>query len=288
MDWAAGGAFVVGTGLDASRGNLLDGTPCWIELVTTNVDKACEFYAGLFGWEYETHHDPRAGLHVIAAHEGFPVASIRDSADGRSQWRLFLAAADSARTAAEAGKLGAQIIVPRSRVPELGVKLVLTSPAGDEFGLLEPDPSWQFDVGLPGTLVWAELVTIKAQTADHFYAELFGYTAEQFGTEHRTGYEVWYLDEDSVLARVSMIREHMSAEARPHWLLYLGVDEEVGTDELVHRVVALDGRIRVDPYDSSLGRVAVLRDPTGARFAIVDPSQASEYGTAGNDDPYDD
>ncbi|MEV0696959.1 VOC family protein [Saccharopolyspora sp. NPDC050389] len=278
----------MGTGSDAPRENLRAGTPCWIELVTTDVDKACEFYAGLFGWEYETHRDPRAGLHVIALQEGFPVASIREAADGRSQWRLFLATENSSATAAAAGRLGAQIIVPRSRVPELGVKLVLTSPADDEFGLLEPDEGWQFDVGLPGTLVWAELVTIKAQTADHFYGELFGYTEEQFGTEHRTGYAVWYLDDESMLARVSMIREHMSDHARPHWLLYLGVDEAVGTDDVVHRALALDGRVRVDPYDSSLGRVAVLRDPTGARFALVDPSQASEYGTAANDDPYDD
>ncbi|MBB5159580.1 VOC family protein [Saccharopolyspora phatthalungensis] len=256
--------------------------------MTTDVGVACEFYSGLFGWDYESHDDPRAGLHVIAFHEGFPVASIRESGDGRSRWRLFLAAEDSAATAAEAGKLGGQIVVPRSRVSGLGVKLVLSTPADDEFGLLEPDEAWQFDVGLPGTLVWAELVTIKAQTADHFYGELFGYSAEQFGTEHRTGYAVWYLDGESVLARVSMIREHITTGTRPHWLVYLGVDESVGTDELVHTAIALDGRVRVDPYDSSLGRVAVLRDPTGARFAVVDPSQAAEYGSAGNDDPYDD
>ncbi|WP_229680438.1 VOC family protein [Saccharopolyspora thermophila] len=274
--------------VDPGRWDVAEGTPCLIELVTTDVGAACEFYAGLFGWEYEAHDDPRAGTHLLAHQDGFPVASIRECDDGRSRWRLYLATMDSSATAARAGGLGGRIVVPRSRIPGLGVKLVLTSPADDEFGLLEPDDRWRFDVGLPGTLVWAELVTIKAQTADHFYGELFGYAAEQFGTEHRTGYAVWYLGEESVLARVSMIREHLTTGTRPHWLVYLGVDEEVGTDELVRQAIARGGRVRVDPYDSGLGRIAVLRDPTGARFAVVDPTQAAEYGTTNNDDPYDD
>lgn len=271
-----------------ARGDVPNGTPCWIELVTTDVPVACDFYGALFGWEFERHDDLREGAHVIAHRDGYPVASVRESADGRSRWRLFLATEDCAATAAEAGKLGGVITVPRSRVPGLGVKLVLVSPSDDEFGLLEPDPAWQFDVGLPGTLVWAELVTIKAQAADQFYGGLFGYTSEQFGTEHVSDYEVWYLGADSVLARVCMIRDHMSPGAHAHWLLYLGVDEEVGTDEMVRTAVAHHGRIRVDPHDSSLGRVAVLRDPLGARFALVDPSQATDYGSSGNDDPYDD
>ncbi|MER5392483.1 VOC family protein [Saccharopolyspora sp. NPDC002686] len=274
--------------VENARWDIPAGMPCWIELVTTDVPTACGFYGRLFGWEFEEHDDPREGSHVIAHRDGYPVASIRESADGRSKWRLFLATPNSAVTAAEAGKLGGQVVVPRSRVPGLGVKMVLTSPSDDEFGLLEPDAQWQFDVGLPGTLVWAELVTIKAQTADHFYGGLFGYTGEQFGTDHLSDYEVWYLGGDSVLARVSMIRDHISPDAHSHWLVYLGVDEEIGTDEMVRTAVALHGRIRVDPYDCSLGRVAVLRDPMGARFALVDPSQATDYGSAGNDDPYDD
>ena len=38
----------------------------------------------------------------------------------------------------------------------------------------------------------------------------------------------------------------------------------------------------------NVGRMAVLRDPTGARFAVIDQTQAGEYGTAANYDPYED
>lgn len=278
---------VVEPGAAPPRWELYAGMPCWIELVTTEPEQALEFYQGLFGWTYEVHGD--AEDHVIAFRQGFPVASIRTSTRGVSQWRLFLAAQDCERMADLATGHGAEVVVPKANVSGVGTKVVLNGPSDADFGLLQPRDSWQFDVGLPGTLMWAELVTIRAQTADHFFGELFGYTAQQFGTENQLDYSVWYLGEESVLARVSMLREYLAPGTRPHWLLYLGADSQEGTDDLVHRAVGLDARVRVDPYDSQLGRVAVLRDPTGARFAVVDAAQApGDFGSAANYDPYED
>ncbi|MDR7303442.1 VOC family protein [Haloactinomyces albus] len=280
---------VVEPGSSPPRWELYAGMPCWIELVTTDPDRACEFYAGLFGWTYEVHRDHRAGDHVIAFREGFPVASIRTAAHGPSEWRLFLATADAATAVEQAEQHGASVTVPSKHVAGVGTKVVLNGPSEADFGLLQPEASWQFDVGLPGTLMWAELVTIKAQTADLFFHGLFGYTAEQFGTEHKSDYSVWYLGDESVLARVSMVRDHITTGTRPHWLLYLGADPYLGTEEVVRQAIGLEGRVRVDPYDSQLGRVAVLRDPTGARFAVVDQTQApGDYGSAANYDPYGD
>ncbi|WP_460960501.1 VOC family protein [Parasphingorhabdus pacifica] len=272
------------------RWDLFEGMPCWIELVTAEPDKACEFYAGLFGWQYESHDVGRADGQLVAYRDGFPVASIRTSEDEGSRWRLYLAAADHDATVARAESLGGDVTADPGRIPGIGTRSVLMSPADIKFGLLEPEADWQFDVGLPGTLMWAELVAIKVQSADSFFGELFGYGSEQFGTEHRSDYSVWYLGSESVLARVSMIREFVTPKTVPHWLLYLGVESAQGTDELVRRAITLGGRVRVDPYDSSIGRVAVLRDPTGARFAIVDSTQALTgfMGSAANYDPYDD
>lgn len=279
---------VVVPGSTPPQWELIAGMPCWIELITTDLQRAQEFYAGLFDWEYEVREDDAAGQHVVASRHGFPVASLREASGEQSGWRLYLATADCAAVVGQAEELGAAVTGPVSRVPGLGTKSVLVGPSDAEFGLLEPEASWQFDVGLPGTLMWAELVTIKAQTADVFFHDLFGYESEQFGWEQRSDYSVWYLGEESVLARVSMIRDFITESTAPHWLLYLGCDEAIGTDDLVHNAIALGGRVRVDPYDSSIGRVAVLRDPTGARFAVVDSSQAGDFGTAANFDPYED
>lgn len=270
---------------------LAAGAPCWIELTTTAPQEACDFYAGLFGWKYRIHHESRAGEHIIAYNDGYPVASICPAGPGqRCEWRLYLATDDCARAIDQARSMGAEVVQPASTVPGVGTKAVLTSPVDAEFGLLQPEDSWQFDVGLPGTLMWAELVAIKAQAADQFFPRLFEYAAEPFGhADHAADYVVWYLGEESVLARVSMIRDHVTPDTRPHWLLYLGADATAGTDGLMRDAVMLGGRVRVDPYDSSIGRVGVLKDPTGARFALIDPTQTvGNHATAANYDPYDD
>lgn len=280
---------VVAPGEAPAKWDLYAGTPCWMELSTTDVEKACEFYAGLFGWEYDSHRHERTGEHVIAYREGFPVASLRSTSRERSTWRLYLATEDGPGAVRRAEDLGAQVQVPEHQVPDLGSKVVMVGPDDDEFGMLEPAETLRFDVGLPGTLMWAELVTIKAQTADSFFGELFGYGFEQFGADNRSDYAVWYVGDESVLARVSMIRDYITAESQPHWLLYLGVDATIGVDDFVHRAIGLGGRVRVDPYDSSIGRASVLRDPTGARFAVVDGTQApGEFPSAANYDAYGD
>jgi hypothetical protein len=56
----------------------------------------------------------------------------------------------------------------------------------------------------------------------------------------------------------------------------------------------LGGRVDIDPYDTELGRVARVTDPSGATFALIDPTDRVDVitdlaaGSARVDDPYDD
>jgi hypothetical protein len=51
----------------------------------------------------------------------------------------------------------------------------------------------------------------------------------------------------------------------------------------------LGGSVVVQPYDTSFGRVAILADPDGAVFAVIDHSRTlDDVGRAEVDDPYDD
>jgi predicted enzyme related to lactoylglutathione lyase len=79
-----------------------------------------------------------------------------------------------------------------------------------------------------------------------------------------------------------------------HWLLHFAVDPRTGTDAAVERVLTLGGQVDFDPYDSELGRIARVTDPSGAAFALIDPTRRLESatdlppGSARVDDPYDD
>jgi predicted enzyme related to lactoylglutathione lyase len=78
------------------------------------------------------------------------------------------------------------------------------------------------------------------------------------------------------------------------WTLHFAVDPRIGTDAAADRVLALGGEVDIDPYDTEFGRIARVRDPSGAAFALIDPTDriapASDLaaGSARVDDPYDD
>ena len=55
-------------------------------------------------------------------------------------------------------------------------------------------------------------------------------------------------------------------------MLHFVVDPQSGTDATVNRVLELGGRVDAYPYDTELGRIARVADPSGATFALIDPT----------------
>lgn len=49
------------------------GAPCWIDLTTSDVDRAQDFYGTVFGWAFES-AGPDYGGYINAAKGGHPVA----------------------------------------------------------------------------------------------------------------------------------------------------------------------------------------------------------------------
>jgi predicted enzyme related to lactoylglutathione lyase len=77
------------------------------------------------------------------------------------------------------------------------------------------------------------------------------------------------------------------------WMLHFAVHPQTGTDVMAQRVLALGGRVDIDPYDTEFGRIARVTDPSGAAFALIDPTDRVDTadlpaGSARVDDPYDD
>ena len=46
------------------------------------------------------------------------------------------------------------------------------------------------------------------------------------------------------------------------------------TDDVAAKVSDLGGEVAVAPFDTENGRIAVIRDPQGAVFSVIAPSQA--------------
>lgn len=54
----------------------LDGTPCWIDLTSSDTEVAKSFYTNVFGWQTDTNDDPQYGGYAIFSKDGQPIAGL--------------------------------------------------------------------------------------------------------------------------------------------------------------------------------------------------------------------
>lgn len=121
--------------------------------------------------------------------------------------------------------------------------------------------------GLP---CWYELATSDTARAKAFYSKVLGWSWADSGTPGMT-----YL---LASAGSAMVAGMMQGEAgQPQaWTLYFAVDD---CDATVEKAAALGAKIYVPPADiPGTGRFAVLCDPQGAGFALLEPLPGGSGG----------
>lgn len=264
------------------------GSPCWIDLATTDESAARAFYTGLFGWAYYTKPDPATDTYTIATLHGVQVAGMYRAVAGQyPAWIPHLAVNNARGAAGWVRKLGGQVIMAPVDIPGRGTILHVRDPSGAAVVLWETPPNWEFATNRPGTFNGTDLNTRDGAAADAFYERMFNFKPTQIGFGERADYVEWRLDEP-VLYRYVMGPDYPRATPA-HWLIYLRVDPAIGTDALVERALVLGGGLVLAPLDTEFGRTAVLVDPAGATFAIIDTMRATEdWNRAEVDDPHDD
>ncbi|MBP2477077.1 putative enzyme related to lactoylglutathione lyase [Crossiella equi] len=261
------------------------GTPCWVDVASADPAACRAFYSGLFGWEF----GPEVAGHSQASLGGEPVATVylaRRNPGHFLGWTLYLEVSDAERAAKQIVELGGVVLSGPVRVPGRGRLVVAKDPTGGTIGFWETEHGWHCATGRPGTLTWAELNSRDGVRADGFFASLFDFRQDQVGDGHGFDYTTWFRNGEPILGRMRMGPE-FPHEVPSHWSVYFGVDPGEGTDALALRAVRLGGKISYEPFDSPFGRLAILEDPTGGTFTVVDTSRRSE-STSPVDDPYDD
>lgn len=260
------------------------GAPCWVEIPTSDLTTTMRFYQAVFGWQYELRDDDDKTEYVVATVDDVPVAGLRHSPDLALQWNLYFATPDLTSTLATATRLGAQITERGHVVPSIGTKSLVIPPDSAPVGVCEPSTDWDFQAGEPASLGWAEYVTHRPHHANRFLGHLFEFTQTQFAYGHQVEYRVFHSAGNAVLATVGMDR-NTPRQVPPRWIAHFVVPSDRGFTDTIRVACAFGGRLRFKPYGSPLGRVAVLSDPLGTRFAIMDPAPAME---SRDDDAEDD
>ena len=245
------------------------GTPCWVDLLSSDKEASRTFYTELFGWS-SLDAGPEYGDYTNFSSDGHKVAGMMANSpdSGTSDcWNTYLSTADIEATVASATEAGAQPIVPAMQVGDLGSMAVLIDPAGGAFGVWQPAAHTGFQkYNEPGSVTWDEYHSRDFATSSAFYTKVFGWTIEYTSDTDDFRYLTAHLG-DGGESVAGMMDSHtfLLPGAPSMWTVYFST---VDIDASSARAVELGGTLIRPAEDTPFGRLAELADPTGALFKL--------------------
>lgn len=119
----------------------VDGTFCWADLSTPDVEKAKHFYSKVFGWHIGAGENDSSGyLHIKngdAMIGGIPPAAHRNPSTP-AHWLTYILVSDCDATTAKAKELGANALVPPITMEGVGRWSIIADPQGAVFAAFQP------------------------------------------------------------------------------------------------------------------------------------------------------
>lgn len=244
------------------------GEPSWQDHGSADPDKASEFYTALFGWKIPQ-GDPNMGNYRNCLLNGSMVAGMGSSmGEGMPPvWSTYVNVDDAGAIATLVTDNGGQVIVAPFAIAEFGTMGVFADPTGAVIGVWQPGSHKGAQVrNEPGAACWHELMTTDTDAAAAFYSAVFGWTAGSHGPSAGPGGYIEFKLGDKMVAGMMAKPPSMPAEVPPFWSVYFAVDD---ADATVAKVTELGGGILMGPVDMPPGRLAAVRDSTGAVFNIL-------------------
>jgi predicted enzyme related to lactoylglutathione lyase len=255
------------------------GAPCWVDLMTSDVDGSRDFYARLLGWESED-PNPDFGGYFNFTKDGIRVAggmAAQPDMGPPNIWSVYLAVEDAAQTVDRARASGAEIYVEAQPVADLGTMAVIGDVGGALIGMWEPGLHRGFGIfGEPGAPSWFELWTRDYDATVAFYREVFGWDIEVAADQPDFRYTLM-VEGDQGYAGVMDASAMLPDDAPAHWSVYFGADD---TDAAVAKTLELGGSVVVPAQDTPYGRLAAATDATGSQFKLVGPNIEGAGDTA--------
>ncbi|CAB4731405.1 MAG: VOC family protein [Actinobacteria bacterium] len=128
---------------------------------------------------------------------------------------------------------------------------------------------------VPGAPIWIELYTSDPAGAQRFYADLFGWSAETAGPEYG-GYVTFHRAGEPVAG--CMLNDGTTGGVNS-WSVYL---ESNDVEATVGMAEANGGQIEIEPMQvGTLGHMAFVIDPAGARIGIWQPDSMTGFAVRG-------
>jgi len=242
-----------------------NGTPCWVDYGAADVDAAREFYGGLLDWEF-TGGGEEYGGYLNATRGGRLVAGLgpRMNESDPVAWTTYFATDDSEATTARITDAGGTVVVPPMDVAPYGRMTIALDPTGSAFGLWQAGEHTGFQrYNEPGSVTWNEAAVEDADAARSFYAAVFGYTYDDM--PDTGGYATFRSGDRPADYPLGGLGPAQPGSAKG-WLVCFSVPS---TDAAVAAVEAAGGKVTMAATDTPFGRFAVVEDPWGAPFEVM-------------------
>jgi predicted enzyme related to lactoylglutathione lyase len=235
----------------------------WHDHISTDPARARDFYSQLLGWEIEVWKPGEVDYPMIMvngqSHGGFGPAQ----GGAPSHWLGHVAVESADETARRAGDAGGGVLGEPMDIPEVGRMAVIQDPQGAVLSAFTPAGESPVSEGV---FLWDEVLTPDPEAAKDFYKKVVGWTAE----DTNVGDIVYTIFSSGEAQRAGCTRLPADAGAPPHWLTHLASSD---VDRDAAKAEELGATKFMGPMDiPTVGRVAVLADPTGAAFGLYKPS----------------
>jgi predicted enzyme related to lactoylglutathione lyase len=284
------------------RDGYIPGVPCWVDAREPDPEAAMDFYAGLFGWQFEDVMPAGSdGKYFIArseatgssifdasceSHSGdvAAVGSMPEAAPPTAMWNTYIWVDSADEAASRVRDAGGGVVMEPYDVRDACRIAAFTDPEGAAFRVWEAkEHKGARVVNDPGSLNFNGLNTRDVDGAKSFYGSVFGWQTMDTGG----GVEMWtlpgygdYLEGyhsdlrkqmaeagapegfEDVVATINPIADDQPGTP-PHWSVTFAVAD---ADATAAKATELGGKVIVPPFDAPWVRMTVIGDPQGATF----------------------
>jgi len=239
----------------------------WFEHVSRDAKKAQAFYGEVLGWKFQPFPMGELTYDMIYAGDTMIGGYAALKGDRQpSHWISYVSVEDVDASAKVATAKGGKLVEGPFDIPSVGRTARIADPQGAEICLFKNATGDPPDApAVQGGWLWNELHTSDSTKALAFYAAVVGFSHRSMDMGPAGTYHI--ISKDGVDR--GGVTSHLLSGESPHWLPYVAVDE---VDAASARAKRLGATIQMNPEDiPGVGRISVLKDPTGAVLAIMKP-----------------
>ena len=249
----------------------LTGKFVWFDLFTHDLQSTSRFYEALFGWSFkETNSTGKIVKTVLR--DGVPIANAvyieqEDPKVNASRWLSYISVEDVDRAAKVAEKNNGTVYIKPRDLKNRGRIAIVIDPQKAIFGLVTATGGDPLDSDfLVNQFLGSELWTKNPDDALKFYNMLAGYEQKLIDIKADLKYRRLVVNDRFCGGLMKLPWD----DVEPAWIPYVSVKN---TLETVEKAKKLGGKIIVEK-DSAVqeGSIAIIADPSGAVFAIIQMS----------------